>query len=88
MFPDNLKISIVKPIFIKGISTEPNNYRSIALIPVLAKIFENVMFARLYNFLIKFNILNPNQHGFQRAKSTTLATFKLVHKLIENIDKK
>lgn len=86
-FPDRLKRSVVKPLFKKkGEMTDPNNYRPITLIPILSKIFEKVMHNKLVSFFDKFDILCRNQYGFQKNKSTTLATFDLVNNILKSIN--
>jgi len=46
-FPDILKFSGIKPIYIKGDKTLITNYRPISLLPVFSKIFEKIMYKRL-----------------------------------------
>lgn len=87
VFPNNLKKSLVKPIFKKNDPMDINNYRPITLIPIFSKIFEKAMHFRLVNYLNKFNIIKSNQNGFQKGKSTTLAAFKLIKGILDNIDK-
>lgn len=88
VFPDKLKLSVVKPIHKKGDIHTMDNYRPISIIPVLSKIFEKLMYSRIILFLNKFNILATQQNGFQKGKSTTLAAFNLVKEITANIDKK
>lgn len=88
VFPERLKISIVKPLHKKGCTLDVNNYRPITLIPILSKIYEKVMHLRLREFLNKNKIIKEEQNGFQKGKSTTLAAFSLVKSITENIDKK
>lgn len=87
-FPNSLKVAIVKPIYKKGDEKELNNYRPITLTPVISKIFERAMYARLINFIEKFGILTENQFGFRKNRSTTLACFNLIKEVTESIDKK
>lgn len=86
-FPDFLKKTIIKPLYKKGCRTDINNYRPIALIPIFSKIFEKAMASRLNNFFHKHFVIRPEQNGFQKQKSTTLATFSLIKEVIEYIDK-
>lgn len=88
IFPDLLKLTIIKPIHKKNDKKCPENYRPIALIPIIAKVFEKVMHSRIIHFLNKFDILCSEQNGFQKGKSTTLAAFKLVNQLINNVNKR
>jgi hypothetical protein len=52
-FPDQLKITKVKPLYKKGLDTDIGNYRPISLISVFSKIMEKVMYGRLLSFLKK-----------------------------------
>lgn len=88
VFPDKLKISVIKPIYKKGSKKLVDNYRPIALLPILAKIYEKIMHSRLTSFIDKFQILKKEQNGFQKNKSTTLAAFTLMNLVSQNIDNK
>lgn len=85
-FPSSLKYSLIKPLYKKGDKNDMNNYRPITLIPVLSKIFEKVMFNKLYNFVTSFNILKKEQFGFKKHSSTTLACFCLVKDITESLN--
>lgn len=87
VFPDKLKISVIKPIFKKGDKTNMNNYRPIALIPIFAKIFESVIYKCLYTFFENNNILTPSQYGFRKNKSVNLAIYNFLNKIMTNLDK-
>ncbi|GFY79056.1 probable RNA-directed DNA polymerase from transposon X-element, partial [Trichonephila inaurata madagascariensis] len=54
------------------------SYRPISLLPVLSKIAEKVIQARLNDFLEKENILIPEQHGFRPRLSTTHQLLRVV----------
>lgn len=87
-FPESLKISIVKPIFKKGDKQNPGNYRPIALLSAISKIFEKAMSSRVYNFLEKNKIINDNQYGFRKNRSTVLAVYKYVQEALNTLNKK
>ena len=40
------------------------NYRPISFLPTFGKIFEKIIFDKIYNFLLEERLLNPNQSGF------------------------
>lgn len=69
-FPENLKMSIVKPLFKKGNKKDPSNYRPIALLSIFSKIIEKVVKKRLTTFLEKHNLLTNNQFGFRSGLNT------------------
>ena len=52
-----------------------------------SKIFEKLIYSRLYFYLEKFNLLNRHQSGFRRDTSTIHSTCNTYDKLIKNIDK-
>ncbi|KAL0828886.1 hypothetical protein ABMA28_003792 [Loxostege sticticalis] len=88
VFPNRLKLSVVKPLYKKGDKKMPNNYRPISLIPVFSKIFEKAVLNRLTNFLDKMNIINKAQNGFRKNHNTTLANYTLIQNVIDSLDTK
>jgi exonuclease III len=83
VFPDDLKVTILKPLYKKGDREACDNYRPIALIPVVSKIFERVIYNSFNNFLEKENIFTQEQFGFRKNRSTILA----IHSLLNTIAK-
>ena len=53
-YPDQLKIAKVIPIFKKGDKLLVSNYRPISLLSNINKIFEKLVYSRLYSFLELF----------------------------------
>lgn len=88
IFPSSLKITVVKPLFKSGERSDLNNYRPIALIPVLSKIFEKVMHARLTSFLTKNDIIREEQNGFRKGRSTARACYSLIKNISIFMDRK
>lgn len=87
-FPQELKLAKVKPLFKKGNKSNKNNYRAISLLPSFSKIFEKIIYHRLLNFLNKYNLLNKDQYGFQKQKSTTHAVYKVLKEIWESLNNK
>ena len=52
IFPDNLKISKVIPLYKAKDQTLLSNYRPIALLPSISKIFEYVLLEQITNYLL------------------------------------
>ena len=73
VFPDGLKIARVLPLYKGGKTHLMSNYRPISILPLFSKIFEKLIYHRLYAFLDKYNILYKKQFGFRRNHSTTHA---------------
>jgi hypothetical protein len=88
VFPDLLKLALIKPIHKKDDPTSPENYRPIALLSSFSKIFEKAMCNRLYTFLEKFNILDEHQNGFRKSKSTTSAVYQFIQTALNHLNEK
>ena len=70
VFPDNMKLAKVIPIYKKGDPLEMSNYRPISLLPSISKVIERVVFNQLNMYLYKNKIINANQYGFRAGHST------------------
>ena len=88
IFPDDLKIAKVIPLFKKGDTLDINNYRPISLLTCFSKIFEKAIFTRLSNFLDKHSVLIPSQYGFCTNRSSTHAILDIVSTIYDNINNK
>jgi hypothetical protein len=86
IYPDSLKISLVRPIFKKGCHTNVSDYRYISLLSVIDKIYEKYLNNELMNFLEEHSILTPHQKGFRRNMSTSDATDDFLDYAYENVD--
>lgn len=73
VFPDNLKIANVKPLFKKEDRENMKYYRPIALMSIFSKIFEKYIANQLYSYLEKFKLLAKEQKGFRKSKTINLA---------------
>jgi len=63
--PDKLKIAKIIPVFKKGDTQLPSNYRHISLLNVFSKLLEKIMYKRLYSYLNSNNKLYQYQFGAQ-----------------------
>jgi hypothetical protein len=68
VFPEKWKLSFVTPIFKNGKRNDVSNYRGIAILSAVAKLFELLICRTLYDDLRCF--LSDNQHGFMKGRST------------------
>ena len=84
VFPDCLKIARIIPIPKKGQSCEIANFRPISTLNPLAKIFEKIIFNRIYSFFEDNNLLCPQQFGFQKGKSTEQACINFLQAIINS----
>ena len=75
--PKELKTSILVPIFKKGDKFKPCNYRPIALLSNLLKLYQAILDDRVSTFLESNNLLADAQHGFRPDRSLLDAHFLL-----------
>ena len=81
IFPDDMKIARVVPLFKAGDHAIFSNYRPIPIPPCFSKLLEKVMYNRLMAYRDKFMILCVNQYGFRKNHSTSLALIDLYDKI-------
>jgi hypothetical protein len=65
IFPDPLKENITRPAH-----KDPSNYRPIAMLSVVDKIFETYIDIQLTNYIQEFVILDSRQFAYQKNKGT------------------
>ena len=85
-FPEELKLSRVKPLYKNGDSTLISNYRPISLLPSLSKVYECVIFDQLFQYMSNNNLLNLSQYGFTPGHLTELAALELMDRLCKDMD--
>ena len=59
------------------------NYRPISLTSVHCKIMEHVIFSFIIGHLERYNLLNPNQHGFRPNHSCQTQLILLVKDILK-----
>ena len=78
----NWATSLLVPIHKKGSEDDPSNYRGIALISCLAKLFYSILNNRLLKYCIEEKILSDTQLGFLPGNRTSDAHI-ILHNLID-----
>ena len=86
VFPDNLKLARVKPLFKKGNTFDPGNYRPISILPALSKIFEKLILKQVTQYFNENQLLYQSQYGFRKGHSTEHAVLELVDHIYSKID--
>lgn len=86
IFPDNLKVAVIKPIFKAGDRKNLNNYRPISLPNNFAKILEKIIKIRLISFPEKNKLLSKNQYGFRPGIGTEDALFSTTQFIFNELD--
>ena len=77
VYPAAWKIANVIPLKKGGNPTDVNNLRPISLLPLPGKMAERIMHSHISKFLDDHELLNKNQGGFRKGRSTisTIAKF-------------
>ncbi len=86
IFPDEWKSSKVIPLFKQGKRNQLDNYRPISIIPVVAKIFERIVYDQVKLFIDENKLLFKNQSGFRSLHSTVTALLEATNDWAYNID--
>ena len=87
IFPDDLKIAKVTPIYKADNNSNVSNYRPISVLPCFSKMLERIMYNFLQKYLKDQNILYDKQFGFQTGHSTDHAITQLVDQIYEAFEK-
>ena len=88
IFPDQWKEANVTPVHKKNNKQLITNYRPISLLPILAKIYERIIFKNMYNYLISNNLITKNQSGFKPGDSVVNQLLSIVHEIHTAFDDK
>ena len=88
VFPNVWKNVRVSPLYKNsGKRNDPSNYRPISVIPVVATVFERIIYDQLYVHLTKYNLLSKHQSGFRSLHSTGTALREATDSWALNIDR-
>ena len=78
IFPENLKLADVSPIFKKKDKTFVENYRPVSVLPTVSKILERIMQKQVSDYIGKF--LSPFLCGYRKGFSTQYALLTLMER--------
>lgn len=85
VFPSAWKSSFIIPIHKKGDKTSVDNYRGIAILSSIPKLFEKIVTTKITPILDP--LLNEEQHGFRKGRSTTTNLVIYISKILRNMEK-
>jgi len=85
VFPDHLKVAIIKPIYKTGDRNVFNNYRPISLLPIFSKILEKILQSFISTYIDEHNLLNPLQFGFRKKHSTYMPIAHLMDTITSSL---
>ena len=81
IFHDDLKLSNISPIFKADKHSDPINYR-----PIVAKLFERIVYNQLIAYLNDNNLLSNHQFGFRSLHLTVTPLLEATDNWALNID--
>ena len=87
VFPDDLKIGKVAPVYKSGDKDDLNNYCPISVLPTVARVFEKILYGEVYEYFTSNKLLGNEQFGFRMLHSTALALSKSSSNWWLNMDK-
>ena len=64
----------------------PKSYRPVALLPILSKLLEKVVFNQLVLYLEQNGLIHPNLHGSRAGHSTATALTQMYDHWVEEVD--
>ena len=91
IFPDELKLAEVIPLFKKADPFDKINYRSVSLHSHMSKVFERIIFNQINKYIEPFlpNLLTGSNllTGFRKNHNTQHSLLKMLEKWKEALDK-
>lgn len=83
VFPSAWKVSSVTPVYKSGKRSDVSNYRPISILAAASKVFERIVFNRVYEHVKCF--ITPAQHGFVTGKSTLTNLLEFVTRVTDSM---
>ena len=85
-FPQSWKQANIIPIHKKNSKQDVKNYRPISLLPICGKMFEKIIFDKLYDYVFSNNLINDRQSGFRKNDSTIKQLLSITHDIFSAFD--
>ena len=85
-FPSMWKKSNVIPIHQENDKKDKQNYRPVSLLCNVSKVFERLIYEKLYTFLISNNLLTEKNSGFRPRDGTLYQILDMSHELHVALD--
>ena len=86
IFPDDLKIAKVLPVYKKDNIHVLDNHRPISILPAISKVFERIVYNQLYDYFSVHKLFYYSQHGFRKLHSTETASLEFIDKITKHLD--
>ena len=87
MFPDTLKMALVKPLLKKAnLDLIDNNFRPVLNLTYIGKLAEHAATSQLTEHIDRLNLMEPNQSAYRALHSTETALLKVKTDIISALD--
>ena len=84
VFPDDLKLADITPIFKKEDSLNKENYRPISILSHLSKVFERILYKQIDSFMK--NKFSPYLCGFRKNHNAQYSLLKMIENWKKQLD--
>ena len=81
------KFAKVIPLLKKDDPLEAKNYRPVAILCILSKVIERVIFLQVVDYMNTNSYFHPNHHGFRAHHSTSTAMIQMYDTWVQAVDK-
>ena len=85
-FPSQWKFAKVIPLHKKDEVIDAKNYRPVALLPIVSKILERLMYKQMIEYLEANSLIHPSHHGFRSKHNTSTALLQMYHSWLEALE--
>ena len=85
-FPNLWKIAKVIPLLKKGDPLDPKNYRPVALLSILSKVLERIIFKQVVEYMEGNGLIHPSHHGSRAKHSTCTAVIEMYDSWVESVE--
>ena len=86
VFPSDEKIAEVTTVYKNGAKTNMENYCLISVLNSFSKLFKLLIHEQIYEYLEGNDLLNVQQFGFRKSRSTQHAVSLFIDNIRRNID--
>ena len=85
-FPNTWKFAKVIPLLKKDDPLNPKNYRPVALLPIMSKILERIVFQQVFEYVEGNGLLHPSHHGSRSRHSTSTAIIEMYDTWVTSVE--
>ena len=86
IFPSDWKKGNIVPVHKKNDKQHINNYRPISLLPLCSKIFERLIFNKMFGFFIENDLISQHQSGFKPGDSCINQLLSITHEICQSFN--